>query len=324
MKKKNGLIICFCLIVSLLVGGIVSGAPAGKVDVCHFSTDTGEYIKINISENAFQAHVEHGDASPNEPVPNLEGWAFDQECTPYEVGIEIAGGILPFAFPCEIPLPEIELSIDSHGCAVNFGDPSSNIGPRVEPGDPNWENMIIIQFDEGNLCESPSSSLPCDINSDGLKDIYWGGSENWLLLSEGAGSASLSALIRGEISVSVEPYTWAAGGSGTMNAILGDVQMFEGTAIPVPIYDLRCFEVSPVYCPDLYNQGNPNPPDQIIQLPYPAPNIYYRVIGWRLFYLSCVSKGVVNQCPMRTFLIEQGLADPRISSIEGYFVPETD
>ncbi len=35
-------------------------ARAAKVDVCHLNGD-GEYITINISENAFQAHLDHGD-----------------------------------------------------------------------------------------------------------------------------------------------------------------------------------------------------------------------------------------------------------------------
>ena len=35
-------------------------ARAAKVDVCHLNAN-GEYIVINISENAYQAHLDHGD-----------------------------------------------------------------------------------------------------------------------------------------------------------------------------------------------------------------------------------------------------------------------
>lgn len=79
------------LLVLVLVVGVVAAmaaaagaAPAEKVDVCHLDADTGTYHLINISENAFEAHVAHGDASPGEAVPTMAHYTFDQECVPVE------------------------------------------------------------------------------------------------------------------------------------------------------------------------------------------------------------------------------------------------
>lgn len=50
-------------------------AKAPKVDVCHLG-DNGEYVLININENALQAHLDHGDAVAG-------GDELDEECVPF-------------------------------------------------------------------------------------------------------------------------------------------------------------------------------------------------------------------------------------------------
>lgn len=84
MKKRYPLVLSICLITSLLIAGIAfAGAPA-KVDVCHLtSSETNTYVKINISENAYQTHLDHGDGWPYGYVPDMLGYAFDSECVPY-------------------------------------------------------------------------------------------------------------------------------------------------------------------------------------------------------------------------------------------------
>lgn len=67
------------LAVQVLVIGIAALAAAGpapKVDVCHWDADAGTFLMINISENAFQAHVDHGDGSPGSLVPGIPGFRF--------------------------------------------------------------------------------------------------------------------------------------------------------------------------------------------------------------------------------------------------------
>lgn len=51
--------------------------PAPKVDVCHYDADSGTYHVINISENAFEAHVNHGDYSPGDLAPGASSMIGD-------------------------------------------------------------------------------------------------------------------------------------------------------------------------------------------------------------------------------------------------------
>jgi hypothetical protein len=83
-KLKFSMIVMVVSLVLMLGFSLAVAGPAPKVDVCH-NDGSGVYVKINISENAFQAHVEHGDESPNQYVPGMSGWAFDDNCVPYEL-----------------------------------------------------------------------------------------------------------------------------------------------------------------------------------------------------------------------------------------------
>ncbi|MFC2083868.1 fibrobacter succinogenes major paralogous domain-containing protein [Bacteroidota bacterium] len=50
-----------------------------KVIVCH-RTGNGKYNKIEISDSALTAHLEHGDAQSGDPVPDMPGFIFDENC----------------------------------------------------------------------------------------------------------------------------------------------------------------------------------------------------------------------------------------------------
>ena len=66
MKTKKLLSILSVLVLLLAALPVLSvGAGGEKVDVCH-NEGNGTFHLINISDNAFPAHVEHGDASPGE------------------------------------------------------------------------------------------------------------------------------------------------------------------------------------------------------------------------------------------------------------------
>jgi hypothetical protein len=62
-------------------GDCPGGGGKVKVEVCH-RTMNGSYNLINIGEPAFDAHIDHGDAAPGEPVPELPGYLFDDACAP--------------------------------------------------------------------------------------------------------------------------------------------------------------------------------------------------------------------------------------------------
>lgn len=78
--------------MGLATGGLVAGlgpvtaqaAPAEKVQVCHYNPYVGEWQVNTVKDNgkALQAHLDHGDAQPGEPVPGMDGYTFDDTCTP--------------------------------------------------------------------------------------------------------------------------------------------------------------------------------------------------------------------------------------------------
>jgi len=78
-KVLNVLVIIAMMVILVPVAGVLA-APAEKVDVCHMD-GTGVYHLINISDNAYPAHQEHGDAYTGELVPNLPGKKFADDCS---------------------------------------------------------------------------------------------------------------------------------------------------------------------------------------------------------------------------------------------------
>lgn len=81
---------------TLLFVSAVAAAPAEKVDVCHLEGN-GSYHLINISDNAYPAHVEHGDASPGEAVPGMPGFKFAEDCSFVPAGPIVEPGYNPDA-----------------------------------------------------------------------------------------------------------------------------------------------------------------------------------------------------------------------------------
>lgn len=73
------------VIIGLLLAMSIPAAAGGtKVDVCHIEGN-GDFHLININENAYQTHVDHGDASPGEPVPGMPGMKFGDDCIPQDI-----------------------------------------------------------------------------------------------------------------------------------------------------------------------------------------------------------------------------------------------
>ena len=80
MKKYFGIIIILVMMLTLAIASTASAA-AEKVDVCHLDKDSGAYHLINISDNAFDQHVAHGDAAPGQAVPGMQHYIFNSDCT---------------------------------------------------------------------------------------------------------------------------------------------------------------------------------------------------------------------------------------------------
>lgn len=92
MKTKKLLSVIAFLVLLLAAMPVLSvGAGGEKVDVCHNEGD-GTFHLINISDNAFDSHVAHGDASPGDPVPGMSGKKFDEACNVVDAGPVVNDG----------------------------------------------------------------------------------------------------------------------------------------------------------------------------------------------------------------------------------------
>jgi hypothetical protein len=89
IMKSKYITLFFVLVILILTSSIALAAPAPKVDVCHLD-ETGSYILININENAFQAHVDHGDGGPGDLVPGMPGKMFADDCAVIDANENVA------------------------------------------------------------------------------------------------------------------------------------------------------------------------------------------------------------------------------------------
>jgi hypothetical protein len=67
----------------LLIPASLAIAGQAKTELCH--ANSNGYQLISIAEPAVDAHIAHGDASPGEPVPGMDGYEFDATCEPVPV-----------------------------------------------------------------------------------------------------------------------------------------------------------------------------------------------------------------------------------------------
>lgn len=253
------------------------------------------------------------------------------ECTNVTVG----EGLLPIAFPCDPPVLPIS---DSADCGVVYGDPEDNIGPYVEYGEPNWDKMVIVMNsnDADDFCIENGGLIDCDIDDDGIRDIYDGDNRGWLNLNGGSiNSEELIQWITQDYSdVEVNPFTWVGGRPGVNYDIFDAVRVREGDNVLIPIFDKLCRNGLPnLVCPLEFNEGNSNPPDEIIVTEGSPGHLYYRIVGWGLFHVSCIyASGPIDKedperCPFRLASTDNGGAGLPSNldnkTIERYFVSGT-
>jgi hypothetical protein len=85
MKLKFAILLVAVLVITIASSTDFTAAsstvPEEKVQVCH-KTGNGSFHLISISINAESAHTAHGDGRPGDPVPNMAGFIFGDNCTP--------------------------------------------------------------------------------------------------------------------------------------------------------------------------------------------------------------------------------------------------
>jgi hypothetical protein len=259
-----------------------------------------------------------------------------------------AEGVIPAAFPCQ-PKPEGDVSVLD--CGVTFGDPALNnppgdpndTTPYVDPGEPNWDKMIImvdstsdeynciVRDDEGNII---SGYLECDIDGDGINDIVSQDSKGWLNLNGGLISVTELEqwILVGYDDVEISPYTWTGHKPGVDHTVYDAIYTREADTVMVPIVDSFCPGATQdgpeVDCPLLWNNHITPPNDYTILSEGIHP--YYRIVGWGLFHIVCTwsdgprDKEDPERCPFRYHLIDEDTLpnNMNVKTVEGYFVSD--
>jgi hypothetical protein len=142
MNRFWRLLLAVAISLSVFVP-LASAGPAPKIDVCHYDADGGTYHKINISGNAYDQRLAHGDATPGDLFPGMEGYEFDGECSPVTLDSDNDG--IPDAVD-NCPTVANADQLDQYGSA--FGDACED---TVGDG--------TLDVDEPNLCVHISGAV---------------------------------------------------------------------------------------------------------------------------------------------------------------------
>jgi hypothetical protein len=88
-----------------LAPGDAALARTAKVDICHVRGN-GDFHLINVSGNAQEAHLAHGDALPGHAHPTLDGYALSAACEVVPVPDESECLGDPTNLVCQVFCPE--------------------------------------------------------------------------------------------------------------------------------------------------------------------------------------------------------------------------
>ena len=217
------------------------------------------------------------------------------------------------------------------GAAVGILPVAWNCSPPIEgfPSDSNdceilYEKLYVIMdsktSDEDFYCQDPPNSgfpegtLDCDYDDDGLDDLVAGGDRSWLDLDGGGGGSSeLVDWINGGFDGTTKIHTWYGGQSGVANDVFQAAAGRVGDYVLFPVFDAYCDQpgaLPEVSCPDLYHPIDTTVPSG------GASTLYYHVISFAYFLITCVDAPPYGPCPGH----EAAGLPVNVKTIEGYFV----
>lgn len=104
-----------------------TGSSSGKVDICHRTEGTNDFIPITVALPALDAHLAHGDARVGDPVPGQPDMAFGPDCTP-------------------VPRGPVVITFDGLSGSPNLSpfSPYSESGFTVSPASGSW--LILTTY----------------------------------------------------------------------------------------------------------------------------------------------------------------------------------
>jgi len=115
-------------------GGTLSTAKKlPKVDICHI-TGNGKYVKISVSENAKQAHLDHGDG--------IVGVDFDENCEPLSSTACVTFGPVVSSWGGDGIDFTFEVTTDSENTVVTY---VLDVYPEPVTWDPIWVETDPLQ-----------------------------------------------------------------------------------------------------------------------------------------------------------------------------------
>ena len=211
-----------------------------------------------------------------------------------------------------------------------------NCSPPIDPGDSESNDCQILygktfvimdskgSGDDFNCQDPPNSGLPagtldCDYDDDDLNDVLAGGDRSWLDLDGGGGGASeLVGWVNGEYDGDIQYHTWFGGQSGVANSVFQAAAGRVGDVVLIPVFDKYCDQpdkLPEIACPLLYDFG-----EDTTVASGGASTLYYHVITFALFKITCVDAPPYGPCPGH---MAAGLPKS-VKTIEGEFVKGYD
>jgi hypothetical protein len=211
-------------------------------------------------------------------------------------------GMLPVAWNCSPPVGVSE----SEDCQILFEKTYIIMDSRASGDD--------FKCQDPPNSGMPAGTLDCDYDDDDLNDVLAGGDRSWLDLDGGGGGADeLVDWVNGGYAGDLIEHTWFGGQSGVANSIFQAAENRVGDQVLVPVFDKYCDQpdkLPEIACPEIFDVG-----DETVASGG-AATLYYHVVGFALFEISCVDAPPYGPCPGHT---AAGLP-ASVKTIEGQFV----
>lgn len=261
-------------------------------------------------------------------------------------------GMLPVAWACKTIEGEFEW--DSEDCKYKALDWDTELTPLLEVGTYTHTNgityttpidfetttlpEIYIIMDTGALSDDlngwcqPDGNLVCDFDGDGRNDFLGQGDAAWLDLNGGGGGSSeLVDWVNNGFPDKIRIHTWVPSEPGDDVNIYHTAADHVGEIVVLPIFNQFCpgdpSLIENQYCIDNAHSVIPLPPEYTTDIfVYGTANTYYHIIGFALFYISCVDAPAEMNCPGHALAESNGVFELNklnpnsVFTIEGYFV----
>jgi hypothetical protein len=313
-------------------------------------------VKVNVTEGSFFSKV----FGQDELVSGAQAKAgcFDLK----------ASSVLPIAWACRDP---VDPQSDSPDCEIQILDWETELKPLIT-GNPDpvtihnitdpvdtpmdfkrdflgeylyvfmdsdkTEDDLAYVCAEPNVTPLPAGTVDCDLDDDGVNDVFGHGDRSWLDLDGGLdstewkdvnGARALRDWVKGVNVPTTAIHTWLGGQTGVVTKIFQDVDDYVvGEVAVIPVFNAICDRYPDDACKAIAHAGedDPKPTDYPVKVSAGA-NSYFHIIGFSAIYVTCVDDGSgSNTCPGARKFIDDNIAklgwkpNTKLKSLEGYFV----